>query len=296
MAIRKLTASSITNNVWYRSMLAGNAAFIPPAEVTGGTVVTSGGYVYHTFTTSGNLTVANQSKTVEILMIGGGGSGGNTAGFSPFGNRYGAGGGGGAGQVKLVSSKTLTPNTYAVVVGAGGAGAPPTNGSETTVAGETATGGMYGAGIYFEAPLGACGGGQGWADGSSRSATAGTITSGGNGVADNRGGGGGGMAENGSVDGVSLGGDGINTYSTWATATSTGVSGFYGGGGGGGNQPNSTTYAGGDGGGGAGASSTIGPTNGVANTGSGGGGSSSFNQFSVGASGASGLVIVRYAA
>ena len=47
---------------------------------TGGTIYTQGGYRYHKFTSSGNFTVQRGSKTLEYLVVAGGGSGGNTNG------------------------------------------------------------------------------------------------------------------------------------------------------------------------------------------------------------------------
>ena len=74
-----------------------------------GTAVTSGGYEYHTFTSSGSLTVQRSGK-VEVLLIGGGGGGGS-----------GGGGGGGAGQV-FNDFVVLEAGTYSVNVGAGSHG------------------------------------------------------------------------------------------------------------------------------------------------------------------------------
>ena len=84
------------------------------------------------------------------------------------------------------------------------------------------------------------------------------------------------------------GGAGLNTWSAWATATSTGVSNYYAGGGAGypaynTSGQNVTSANGGAGGGGSTVSGSSNP--GVSNTGSGG---------SAAANGGSGLVIVRY--
>ena len=43
---------------------------------TGGTVVTSGVYTYHTFTANGTFTVTTGGSGLEMLVIGGGGAGG----------------------------------------------------------------------------------------------------------------------------------------------------------------------------------------------------------------------------
>jgi hypothetical protein len=129
------------------------------------------------------------------------------------------------------------------------------------------------------------------------------------------GGGGGGAGGPGNVTRTSYhlragdGGVGTNEFSTWASATSTGSSGYYGGGGGGGTYSwtgdNVTPIGswsseylsyigrgglGGGGNGGVGAG-FLQPTSPIANTGSGGGGGG--YQLNVTA-GASGLVIIRY--
>ena len=77
----------------------------------------SGGYKYHTFTNSGTLTVNTGTTDAEILVVGGGGGGGsnNNAGSD-------GGGGGGAGGVVLAPSVPLSPGTYNITVGSGGAG------------------------------------------------------------------------------------------------------------------------------------------------------------------------------
>ena len=43
-----------------------------PITATGGTVVTSGGYKYHTFTSNGTLTVTTGGN-VEVMLVAGGG-------------------------------------------------------------------------------------------------------------------------------------------------------------------------------------------------------------------------------
>ena len=59
-------------------------------SATGGTETDSGGYRYHTFTSSGSL-VVSVGGSVEYLVVGGGGSGGT--------NGFRAGGAGGSGIV-----------------------------------------------------------------------------------------------------------------------------------------------------------------------------------------------------
>jgi len=74
------------------------------------------GYKYHTFTEPGTFTIYGYgSKSVEILIVGGGGAGGKSIA-----------GGGGAGGV-LQGSISLGDGNYQVSVGKGGWGGPHTN-------------------------------------------------------------------------------------------------------------------------------------------------------------------------
>tara|TARA_B100000925_G_scaffold147852_1_gene110909 strand:- start:19077 stop:21356 length:2280 start_codon:yes stop_codon:yes gene_type:complete len=111
------------------------------------------------------------------------------------------------------------------------------------------------------------------------------------------GGGGGGGAGANATD--QHGGDGVNTYSAWATATSTGDSGYYGGGGAGSKYDGANaTHNGGQGGGGDGTFSS-GQTwvgqDGAANTGGGGGAGGGRAGDGAAGAGGSGIVIIRYA-
>ena len=101
--------------------------FIPPINVSGGTISDSArsGYITHTFTSPGNFVTDGSLTSSEIFVIGGGAGGG--------GRRY--GGGGGAGGAMLATGVTLSAATYGVVVGAGGAGGTypsPNNGNRGT--------------------------------------------------------------------------------------------------------------------------------------------------------------------
>ena len=268
-------------------------AWVTTAEVdatitSDGAVVTSGGYEYHTFTTSGTLTVQRSGK-VEVLLVGGGGGGGT-----------GGGGGGGAGQV-FSDFIVLEAGTYPVEIAAGGPATCYTRGSDTLI-GSCANPGQNRA-IAFGSGSG-CGGYQGPVDRGGASGAGGSIyesggfpllnntfygNAGGAGLYVEGGGGGGGAGGAGgnstaSVSGV--GGVGTSAYSNWGLATTTGqnVSGtvYYAGGGSGsayvqeGNVKVSVG-AGGLGGGG-------GNSAGAANTGGGG---------SNGNGGGSGLAIIR---
>lgn len=291
---------------YYSSQLNGVYAGI---IASGGTEVTSGGYKYHTFTSSGTFTVT-QPGYAEVLLIGAGGGGSE--------------GGGGAGEAKLATI-VFTAGDQTITVGAGGTGSTTsqTNGEDTTVNELIAIGGGKGArkqpsvsygqtSPAYRSGSGACGGGGA----TSRGAPAGgdnylTYTGGygfvgyqggdavGNAIDSGKGGGGGGMGSAGKTQADNYsggpGGDGIATYSAWGSATSTGeLSGgsYYFCGGGGGGCYNSG--AGGDpgvGGGGQGRNTNDASTAGTANTGGGGGGSWA----AAGKNGGSGLVIIRYA-
>ena len=242
------------------------------------------------------------------ITVGAGGSpvssisaqGGSNGQDSSFGDVIAIGGGGGA---NAVDRKSFTGKNG----GSGGGGA---NGEPS--------GSDYGSAHYTGAEnTGQLGG----------SSTQSTITgwtkygnSGGPGAGDNSynvhaGGGGGGAGAAGNITRTAHhlragdGGIGLNTWSSWASVTNTGSSGYYAAGGGGGtytwsgdpsmtetswgsNYPNYIGRGGTGGGGNGGAGSgTVNPTAATQYTGSGGGGGG-YNLS--GASGGSGVVIVRY--
>jgi hypothetical protein len=280
-----------------------------PKAIGGESVGTDGTYWYHAFTRSGSFKPIKDLNADILLVAGGGGGGGTYGGNIPAG-------GGGAGGVLLYQNQSLASfNSYPVTIGAGGTGAdarsnqgwePVGNGTTSTFGslsgpargGSGRTGGRS-AGPTWTDAIGIGGSGGGGAGGNGYAGTSGQGNTGGNGsgAAPNYGSGGGGGAGavggNGSGTVAGNGGAGINTYSAWATATNTGVNGFFAGGGGGGSL-GGTASSGGSGGGGAGSSgnpAATGGSNAVPNTGSGGGaggGSSS------GGNGGSGIVIIRY--
>jgi hypothetical protein len=279
----------------------GTTPAIAPKADGGNVIGTDGTYWYHAFLGNGTFT-PQVGLSCDVLTIAGGGGGG---GFY-------AAPGGGAGGLLYSSSTSVVINNYAVTVGAGGTGGNSTsftNGTQginsSFIGGAvslTALGGGLGVAVGVGAS-GGSGGGGGANDSAGGAGTSGqgfaggshTTTLGGKGG----GGGGAGVAgQNGTVG--AAGGAGLNTYSSWATATNTGASGFYAGGGGGGTQTQ-TPGAGGAGGGGAGAygnnSGGYAATGGTSNTGGGGGGGGSQNGTTSifnGASGGSGIVIIRY--
>jgi hypothetical protein len=273
-------------------------------KALGGNIQTDGTYWYHTFLTTGAF-VPQTSLSCSTLVIAGGGAGGTN---------YGAGGGGGAGGLVYTASQTIsTSQTITIGAGATTQGALDTpsvsgNGSNSTLGSlTTATGGGGGASYNVTPGSGGSGGGAGGGDSAT---TGGSASPSGQGNAGGSnasffqyagaGGGGagavGGSASSGPTGGN--GGAGVNTYSSWASATNTGASGYYAGGGGGGaggpSSPfNGTPGSGGAGGGGAGATQSANATNGTINTGGGGGG---LRQGTVSGRGGSGIVIIRYLA
>jgi hypothetical protein len=247
------------------------------------------------------------SKYWALIVAGGGGGGSDE------------GGGGGAGGLIDSSTVRLTADTPIIIdVGQGGKGAtgttgaygdetdPAVNGQNSILATITAIGGGGGATSVNVAndPArngrsgGSGGGGAGEAV-AGRAGGAGTTGqgfAGGPGISGAAGGGGGGAAEAGNTDGNSLGGDGVASSITGSSVT------YAGGGGGGNGNTSSTQYAGGAGGGGTGGSSTLANTAGTAGLGGGGGGGCGNLAcgpdgvaFS-GASGGSGVIILRYQA
>lgn len=92
-------------------------------EITGGTKYVHGLYTYHMFTKVGKTDITVKGKgEIEWLLAGGGGGGGVSNGYSVTRSWEICGGGGGTLNVLTGSSYTLTPGTYSVYVGAGGAG------------------------------------------------------------------------------------------------------------------------------------------------------------------------------
>ena len=99
------------------------AVYDPPFNASGGDVANGlapgNGYKYHTFSNSGSFTVSANTKNVQVLVVAGGGGGGSN---NNGGTDGGAGGGGGG--VALTNGATIpvSPGTYNITVGGGGAG------------------------------------------------------------------------------------------------------------------------------------------------------------------------------
>jgi hypothetical protein len=269
----------------------------PNIAATGGTTTESGGYTFHTFTSSGTFQVTSGSGNVELLVVGGG-AGGGTGGTAGRG-------GGGAGGIVYSSAFPVSTGSYTVTVGGGGAPGADTsstsgngvNSSFNTLvaiggggAGPHATagtaGGSGGGGSGYSGEAGGAGlqpgsasGGYGNAGGASYNGGAAPGRQGG-------GGGAGAAGQNGQSTSGGNGGVGLQ-FSQFASVGGS-PAGWFGGGGGGGASSGQGAGSGGQGGGGAGSSSGVG-TSGTPNTGGGGGGA-----ISTGGSGGSGIVIVRY--
>ena len=290
--------------------------YVPPPfraiAATGGTTFTNGGYKYHVYTTTGspqpfNVTDAGSSTNIEYLIIAGGGGGADR------GNGAGGGGAGGvlgygmelpstAHQGGLV---TVTVQDYALVVGAGGQGAPENsggegsgdNGSPSTAFGKTAVGGGGGGQNNVTPGAGGDGGSGGGGD-DTKDAGAGQNYPGptqqgfpGGEIGGGTGGGGGGGASGAGQAGNASpnpGGGGIGIGFSWCPS-SYGDSGpdgskryFAGGGQGGESSPGSGGYGGGGDFNNSGQAST-------------GGGAGSGNDSGSGGTGGSGIIFVRYA-
>ena len=283
----------------YGIAAVGTTPAIAPKATGGNVIATDGTYWYHAFLTSGTFTPALALSCDVLVVAGGGGGGGGASG-------NGGGSGGGAGGLLAFTSQSLTATNYTVTIGSGGTGG---NGADGTVGSDSqfgsltlVKGGGYGVlGVSGTGRTGGTGGsGGGGGFGTGTGGTAGSNTSGqgfngGAGFNYELAGGGGGAAEAGNTDGSATGGDGTNSYSSWASATSTGASGYFAGGGSGGGG--TTRRSGGDGGGGMNGGS--GGTSGVAGTtntggGGGGGGDSYYYGTTTGGNGGSGITIVRY--
>lgn len=284
--------------------------FIPGSgfSATGGNVdglSPGNGYIYHTFTSLGTFTVNSGTKNIELLVVGGGG--GNT----------GSGAGAGAGGLVYASSFPVSPGSYTVTIGAGGAVAaePACDGSQSSFGPTVIAGGGgggytgpsgYGAGRPGGSGSGGLGPGNPGGSSVSPPSTGGGTFYGNPGAAGRSrasGGGGGGAGAAGSPSGP--GGNGVQypqfTGPLIGVPSLAPLSGYFAGGGGGGESESSTIYPGGLGGGGS--SAAYGATPGLAVSGSvnsGGGGGGSATQSGVGtksgASGGSGIVIIRYLA
>ena len=277
------------------------------AKATGGIITEDSTYWYHTFGATSAF-VPKQSLTCDILVVAGGGGGGGVATST---SNY--GGSGAAGGVSYLASSSLTAISYPITVGGGGAGGIGlTVGSTGTASNFNSSiisnGGAGGASSSASSGAGISGGSG---SGGAGSATVGSATQGSTGGATgygNAGGAGssgagqnsiGGSGGSGAAGGAGVqntsggnGGSGLDTWSSWMTATGIGVSGYIAGGAAGFLQSGGSV---GTSNAGAGVPALGGGTAAKVNTGSGGGGSWYNSGSSTGGAGGSGVVIVRYA-
>jgi hypothetical protein len=294
----------------------------PFIAATGGTVLTSGDFKTHVFTSPSSFVVANAgtpagSTSVEYLVVAGGagGSGGH-------------GGGGGAGGYRqnfpspVTGGLPVSATTYPISVGGGGnggsgpRGAPAVlgiSGGNSVFSTITSTGG--GGGAYSNddgnpndlGQPGGSGGGGGSAGGGTGNSPPTSPPQGNPGAGGSpggspiyQGGGSGGAGGPGSSNGTSGPGSPISTTFFGPTAPSYGTAGpapgrYFAGGGGGGihNGPTpSNSTSGGGGRGGTNTPSGVRGDNGTANTGGGGGGTRGDGPR--GGDGGSGIVAIRY--
>jgi hypothetical protein len=259
--------------------LYGISGAVTGIKATGGTIYNGTDFVYHIFTTSGTFT-PSQTLSCNVLVVAGGGGGGSGATSSSRG----AGGGGAGGYLSNTNVSLSSAQTITIGGGGAGAGSAFTNGSagSNTTFGSlyTAVGGGFGSRQDTNAGSGGSGGGAGNGDiggvlPAGGAGTAGQGFAGGTQVssAGLGGCGGGGATSAGGVATTTFGGTG----GTGATSEITGVPIVYATGGAGGNTTGATNGA-----------------TGTANTGNGGGGGNGFTP-SLGGTGGSGVVIVRYA-
>ena len=136
---------------------------------SGGTISTHGSYTVHTFLSTANLVIpSNFSRSMETLIVAGGGAGGN----------WHAGGGGAGGMITY----NITPSagTYTMTVGAGGAGGTTSVGSQGggSVAFSQSTVGGGRGGNYNNGTLAGNGGSGAGGNGQGGQHTKGTGTAG----------------------------------------------------------------------------------------------------------------------
>jgi len=297
----------MTSNVI--TLLDSSLAYI---NASGGTIIDSGGYRTHTFSTSGNLTIsslgAGSKNLADYLAVAGGG-----AGYNNVNNGFGGSGGGAGGLINSSFVAAATGNII-VVIGAGGVGQNDVrnNGGNTTILNGgttiTAVGGGSGGWNNESGLPGGSGGGAGQSP-TTRTAASGygypsPTQQGYPGSTSGPGlfhGGGGGAGQAGQESIGEYAGNGGNGLTIPWSPSLYGTTGpapgrwFAGGGGAGGLTPYGNYYGGSGGAGGGGAGQgQAGPTGfaGNVNTGGGGGGSKSSGAPSF--SGGSGIVLIRY--
>lgn len=262
----------------------------------GNIVASSGGYVYHAYTSSGTF-IPNAAISADILVIGGGGGGGAF---------HGGGGGGGAIEgSSFFQTQSLTAKSYTVTIGAGGAGGTVggrgNNGGNSLFGGTstiTALGGGAGGSAYVVPTGGGSGGGTGQSGHSAGTASGSNTNAGGTSAGNGQGGGGGGGATaagaNANNNTAGAGGQGKTLTTIDSNFTALGFAGIVASSGGGGGSEGGTAAGGGTGAG-AGTNSNTAGGNATSFGSGGGGGGYTTGDGGNGGNGYSGLVIIRYA-
>jgi len=276
------------------------------------------GWAVFSFTSPGSLIVSTGTVNAEYLVIAGGGGGGggsaNAGGAGAGGYRLGASSGTSGRGSSAESLLTLSPGTYTIQVGGGGAPGPtsaPKNGGQGTpsfitnpgITSITSIGGGFGGGYPANGGPGGCGGG-GSQNQPTQDRGAGTPGQGYDGgldttVSGSESGGGGGGAGGQGQDTIAPytgagGGGGAGGIGVESSITGSPVKRGGGGTGGSHSPPGAgpNPVPGGPWGGGDGAWGATPATNGTANTGGGGGGGGDGPR--AGGSGGSGIVIIAY--
>jgi len=250
--------------------------------------VSSVNYTLLTFTADSNL-VVSKAGLFDVLMFGGGASGG----YGLDTGSTGAGGGGGAGGM-VSATVYLAATTYAITIGAGGTSTSSLlgNGLKTSLGSVlVAAGGGVGYGNQngerYQANPGGGGGGGGRVQNAGGIGIQGFNGGTQSGVTATSAGGGGGVSAVGANPAGTTGGAGGAGYDVSAFIGGSAL--FKGGGGGGGASV--TAGAGGSSVGGAGSTGATG-SSAAANTASGGGGG--YGAPSTGGSGGSGIFYIRF--
>ena len=263
---------------------------------TGGTVVTSGDYKIHTFTSSGTFSVSTlgTDAIADFLVIaGGGGGGGDTAGG------HGGGGGGGGGAL-YGTGVALTSASYLITIGGGGGGSQVrgATGYNSVIGTLNATalggggGGEGGGGAQRDGLNGGSGGGGGSPGntaGSTIQGNSGGLTGYGNDALTSTTSGGGGAGS------TPVNGGGWGSYGSGGAGKLFAIDGIYRAGGGGCGSDVGAPPPGSGGSGGGGGGGTHSGTSGAANYGGGGGGGGADGPSTgYGAAGGSGIVVIKY--
>lgn len=304
-----VTRSSKSGLVGFSRSQRSSAGFFK-FSATGGTVTTSGGYVYHTFSSVAAVDfIPTTDGTIEVLAWGGGGAAGGTGISGRF--CYGGGGGYAYSQIAVTGGKTYQASpgqggqlgTQDCVTGTGGSGGTNAlgygNGGAGTAAGTSpcsGTGGGGGAASFFvdgSTVLVAAGGGGGGGGTESTENSTGMGGAGGQNGASGQGS---------NAPGGTTGGNTGSKNGTTASVKSGDHSGSGGGGGGyvggtAGTNPDNDAVSGGGGGGGSSYGQTVTAgnyqtpaenSNALRGTAATGGG--------IGTAGSNGIIVIRYLA